>query len=689
MAAAHLEKLNDRQREAVEHGIGLPDGKIGGPLLIIAGAGSGKTNTLAHRVAHLIVNGADPRRILLMTFSRRAASEMARRVQRICRQVLGDNAAIMTDALAWAGTFHGIGARLLRMYAEQIGLSVDFTILDRDDSADLINLVRHDLGFSAKQSRFPTKSTCISIYSRVVNSEAPIKEILKSSYPWVLEWEEELKQLFAAYTEAKQAQNVLDYDDLLLYWAQMISEPELAEDVGNRFDHILVDEYQDTNRLQASILMSLAPGGRGLTVVGDDAQSIYSFRAATIRNILDFPQEFSPKPADVITLDRNYRSTQPILVAANGVIELARERYTKNLWTDRASEQRPMLVTVKDEIDQAAYIVEQVLANREIGMTLKQQAVLFRTSSHSNALEIELTRKNIPFVKFGGLKFLDAAHVKDMLAILRFSQNPRDRVAGFRILKLLPGIGPQTAGKIPDTIAADAEPLQSLAEIPPPAKTGDDWPAFITLVTALRKAEAGWPAEVGRVRMWYEPHLDRIHEDADTRKDDLIQLEQIASGYASRERFLTELTLDPPDATSDQAGVPLLDEDYLILSTIHSAKGQEWRAVFMLNVVDGCIPSDLGAGTTAELEEERRLLYVGMTRARDNLTLVTPQRFFTHGQNAQGDRHVYASRTRFIPATLLQYFETATWPKVSAAASERSAKQIRIDVGARMRSMWK
>ncbi|MBB5045044.1 ATP-dependent helicase [Shinella fusca] len=689
MAAAHLEKLNDRQREAVEHGIGLPDGKIGGPLLIIAGAGSGKTNTLAHRVAQLIVNGADPRRILLMTFSRRAASEMARRVQRICRQVLGDNAAIMTDALAWAGTFHGIGARLLRMYAEQIGLSVDFTIHDREDSADLMNLVRHDLGFSAKQSRFPTKSTCIAIYSRVVNSEASIKEILKSSYPWVLEWEEELKQLFAAYVEAKQAQNVLDYDDLLLYWAQMVCEPELAEDVGNRFDHILVDEYQDTNRLQASILMSLAPGGRGLTVVGDDAQSIYSFRAATIRNILDFPQEFSPKPADVITLDRNYRSTQPILAAANAVIELARERYTKNLWTDRASEQRPMLVTVKDEIDQAAYIVEQVLANREIGMALKQQAVLFRTSSHSNALEIELTRRNIPFVKFGGLKFLDAAHVKDMLAVMRFAQNPRDRVAGFRVLKLLPGIGPQTAGKILDTIAADPEPLQSLAEIPPPAKTGDDWGAFVTLVTALRKGEAGWPAEIGTVRMWYDPHLDRIHEDADTRKDDLLQLEQIASGYASRERFLTELTLDPPEATSDQAGVPLLDEDYLVLSTIHSAKGQEWRSVFMLNVIDGCIPSDLGAGTTAEIEEERRLLYVGMTRARDSLTLITPQRFFSHGQNAKGDRHVYASRTRFIPATLLQFFEMASWPKASATASEQSNRQVRVDIGARMRSMWK
>ncbi|KQZ62171.1 ATP-dependent DNA helicase [Rhizobium sp. Root149] len=688
MTAAYLEKLNDRQREAVEHGVGLPDAGIGGPLLIIAGAGSGKTNTLAHRVAHLIVHGADPRRILLMTFSRRAATEMARRVERICRQVLGDNAAIMTDALAWSGTFHGIGARLIRIYAEQIGLNADFTIHDREDSADLMNIVRHDLGFSKTQNRFPTKGTCLAIYSRVVNSESSISEVLKSAFPWVLEWESELKQLFAGYVEAKQAQNVLDYDDLLLYWAQMVSDPGIADDVGGRFDHVLVDEYQDTNRLQSSILMALKPGGRGLTVVGDDAQSIYSFRAATIRNILDFPDAFSPRPADVITLDRNYRSTAPILAAANGVIDLARERFTKNLWTDRQSEQRPVLVTVKDEADQAGYIVEQVLANREVGVPLKQQAVLFRASNHSGQLEVELTRRNIPFVKFGGLKFLDSAHVKDMLAVLRFAQNPRDRVAGFRLLQMLPGIGPQTAARILDTIAADPEPLLSLMELPPPPKSGEDWPNFTTLVSALRKSEAGWPAEIGLARAWYEPHLDRIHEDADTRKADLLQLEQIAAGYANRERFLTELTLDPPDATSDQAGVPLLDEDYLILSTIHSAKGQEWRSVFMLNVVDGCIPSDLGTGTTAELEEERRLLYVGMTRARDSLHLITPQRFFTHGQNAQGDRHVYSSRTRFIPATLLQFFETATWPKVSASASERSANQIRIDVGARMRSMW-
>lgn len=688
MAVAYLDKLNEQQRKAVEHGVGLSDGHTAGPLLIIAGAGSGKTNTLAHRVAHLIVNGADPRRILLMTFSRRAASEMSRRVERICKQVIGTNAGTLTDALAWSGTFHGIGARLLRIYAEQVGLNVDFTIHDREDSADLMNLARHELGFSKTESRFPTKGTCLAIYSRAVNSQTPLKEILRQHYPWVSSWEGELKQLFAAYVEAKQAQNVLDYDDLLLYWAQMVSDPDLAGDIGDRFDHVMVDEYQDTNRLQASVLMALKPGGRGLTVVGDDAQSIYSFRAATVRNILDFPASFSPA-ADIITLDRNYRSTQPILAAANSVIDLARERFTKNLWTERQSLERPKLVTVKDETEQANFIIDQVLANRETGMTLKQQAVLFRTSSHSGPLEVELTRRNIPFVKFGGLKFLDSAHVKDMLAVLRFAQNPRDRVAGFRLLQMLPGIGPKKAGNILDTIAADPEPLLALAEIPPPPKTGDDWVSFVQLLANLRKSHAGWPADIEHARLWYEPHLERIHEDAETRKADLLQLEQIAGGYPSRERFLTELTLDPPDATSDQAGVPLLDEDYLTLSTIHSAKGQEWRSVFILNVVDGCIPSDLGVGSTHEVEEERRLLYVAMTRAKDNLSLITPQRFFTHGQNAQGDRHVYAARTRFIPATLLQFFETATWPLVSAAASERSAQQIRIDVGARMRAMWK
>ena len=682
---AYLDTLNPQQRRAVEHGVG-PTATIGPPLLVIAGAGSGKTNTLAHRVAHLIVRGADPRRILLMTFSRRAASEMTRRVERIARRVLGDNAGVMTDALSWAGTFHGIGARLLREYSERIGLDPAFTIHDREDSADLVNLVRHDLGFSRTESRFPTKGTCLAIYSRCVNAETPIEQVLGQFFPWCSGWAAELKQLFAAYVEAKQQQNVLDYDDLLLYWAQMVSDPALAVEIGGRFDHVMVDEYQDTNRLQSSILLALKPGGHGLTVVGDDAQSIYSFRAATVRNILDFPDQFSPK-AEVVTLDRNYRSTQPVLSAANGVIGLAKERFTKNLWTDKTSTRKPQLVAVRDEGDQARYIVERVLENREEGARLKDQAVLFRTSSHSGPLEIELTRRNIPFVKFGGLKFLDAAHVKDMLALLRFVENPRDRVAGFRVLHLLPGVGPASAQRVLDCMAETADPVSALCNLPSPPRTGEDWQAFVRAIKDLRYSE--WPVDIERARLWYEPHLDRIHEDAEVRRADLIQLEQIASGYPSRERFLTELTLDPPDATSDQAGVPLLDEDYLILSTIHSAKGQEWKSVFVLNVVDGCMPSDLGAGTSAELEEERRLLYVAMTRSKDDLHLMVPQRFFTHGQNARGDRHVYASRTRFIPETLLPMFDRTAWPLATAAQASPANRTPQMDIRSRMRGMWR
>ena len=689
MTAAYLAKLNPQQRRAVEHGVGIPNDGLGNPLLVIAGAGSGKTNTLAHRVAHLIVNGADPRRILLLTFSRRAAAEMTRRVERISAQVLGQTAAIMTDALTWAGTFHGIGARLLREYADQIGLDPNFTIHDREDSADLMNLVRHERGYSKTESRFPTKSTCLAIYSRCVNAEAAIEEVLRTSYPWCAAWARELRGLFASYVEAKQRQNVLDYDDLLRYWAEMLSAPALAADVGGRFDHVLVDEYQDTNRLQSSILLALKPDGRGLTVVGDDAQSIYSFRAATVRNILDFPSRFSPA-AEIITLDRNHRSTQPILSAANAVIDLAAERFTKNLWTERHAAERPQLVSVRDETDQARYVVERVLENREGGTTLKHQAVLFRASHHSGPLEVELTRCNIPFVKFGGLKFLDAAHVKDVLALLRFVENPRDRVAGFRVMQLLPGVGPAAAQRALDHMTDAADPIEALGLAPAPPRAGDDWLSFVATARQLGAGTAGWPSELELARLWYEPHLDRIHEDAVTRRADLIQLEQIAGGYPSRERFLTELTLDPPDATSDQAGVPLLDEDYLILSTIHSAKGQEWKSVFVLNAVDGCIPSDLGTGTTAEIEEERRLLYVAMTRAKDDLHVIVPQRFFTHQQNAHGDRHVYASRTRFVPRDVLHLFDAATWPVLSAKTATRSASQgVRVDVAALMRGMWR
>lgn len=680
---AYLDKLNAEQRLAVEHG----DGQVAPPLLVIAGAGSGKTSTLAHRVAHLIVKGADPRRILLMTFSRRAASEMAKRVERIAGEVLGRDASVIADALFWAGTFHGIGARLLRDYALEIGLDPAFTIHDREDSADLMNLARHELGFSKTEGRFPTKGTCLQIYSRAVNAQTPLGEVLGAVFPWCAGWADQLKELFSAYVEAKQAQNVLDYDDLLLYWAQMATEPEIAAHLSSRFDHVLVDEYQDTNRLQASILTALKPDGSGLTVVGDDAQSIYSFRAAEVRNILDFPKQFA-RQASIVTLERNYRSTETILAAANAVIGEASERFTKNLWSERRSSEKPLLVSVRDEAEQASYVCQAILAEREAGTALKSQAVLFRASHHSGPLEIELTRRNIPFVKFGGLKFLDAAHVKDMLAVLRFAENPRDRVAGFRVLQLLPGIGPSAAAQIVETMATSLDEAMGLARYRPPQRAAEDWPPFLSLYEGLR-AGAKWPADLERIRLWYEPHLERIHEDATMRRADLLQLEQIASGYPSRERFLTELTLDPPDATSDEAGPPHRDEDYLILSTIHSAKGQEWKNVFVLNTVDGCIPSDLGVGSKEDIEEERRLLYVAMTRARDTLHLVMPQRFFVHGQAARGDRHVYAARSRFIPASMLNAFEQTSWASVQAKDDPRRQPQVRVDLGQRMRGMWK
>jgi DNA helicase-2/ATP-dependent DNA helicase PcrA len=721
--AAWLAKLNEAQREAVEYGTGNLE-QPSGALLVIAGAGSGKTNTLAHRVANLVVKGVDPRRILLLTFSRRAAVEMTRRVTRIAGQALGARAAV-AQGLTWSGTFHGIGARLLREYAELIGLAPTFTINDREDSADLMNLVRHELGLSAKERRFPSKGTCIAIYSRVVNTGAALADVLNSAFPWCREWEADLRMLFAAYVEAKQKQSVLDYDDLLLYWSLMAEQPAIAADLAGRFDHVLVDEYQDTNRLQASILLALKPDGRGLTVVGDDAQSIYSFRGATVRNILDFPNHFDP-PARQVTLERNYRSTQPILAASNAVIELASERFTKNLWTDKASAQRPRLVSVADEADQARYVVEQALEAREAGMKLKAQAVLFRAAHHSAALEIELTRRNIPFVKFGGLKFLDSVHVKDVLAVLRWAENPRDRVAGFRVTQLLPGVGPATAARVLDAVAEGArkgagaeradgaegpeaagnagtsgDPARSargatanaLAAFAPPPRALEDWQPFVALMSRVGDPGSSWPAEFERVRRWYEPHLERNHEDAAIRHADLLQMESIAATYASRERFLTELTLDPPDATSDESGVPMLDEDYLILSTIHSAKGQEWRNVFVLNGVDGCIPSDLGTGSEAEIDEERRLLYVAMTRAKEDLHIVVPQRFYVHNQTHLGDRHVWASRTRFIPAHLQPLFDVHAWPRVPepvapSAAGLAAAAQARLEIAAKLKKMW-
>ncbi|MFT3666660.1 ATP-dependent helicase [Piscinibacter sp.] len=671
-AAAPFAALNDAQRAAVEH--------HDAPLLVIAGAGTGKTMTLAARVARLVLSGADPNRVLLLTFSRRAAQEMQRRCGALLHAALGLRAGQGAPVLPWAGTFHAVGARLLREYAAAIGLAPQFTLLDRGDAEDLMGWMRQELELGGGERRFPLKGTCLAIYSRVVNARSGVDAVVASTFPWVRGEEPGLKRLFAAYVEAKQRQQVLDYDDLLLYWQQMMEEPALAAAVGARFDHVLVDEYQDTNRLQAAILRALKPDGRGLTVVGDDAQAIYSFRAADVRNILDFPAQFAPA-ARVLALTRNYRSTQPILDASNAVIALAAERFTKELHGGRAGT-KPRLVTVADEMAQARFVADDVLRQREGGLRLRQQAVLFRAGHHAAALELELTRRGIPFVKYGGLRFLEAAHVKDLLSVLRWVQNPRGRLAGFRVATLIPGLGPASARRLLDALAGAEDAPAALRGFKPPSAAASGWRDWLAAHAAL--AQAPWPEAIVLARRWYEPQLERLHDDAAIRRGDLAQLERIAASFTSRERFLAELTLDPPEATSDEPDAPHRDEDYLILSTMHSAKGQEWASVHILNAVDGCMPADVATGQADEIEEERRLLYVAMTRARHQLTLLVPQKFHLTQQAKYGDRHLYGSLTRFIPQELAQrHFERMA--PAACDAETAPAPLPAIDLMARVR----
>jgi len=526
-----------------------------------------------------------------------------------------------------------------------------------------------------------------AIYSYIVNAGCPLAETLAEAFPWCSEWEAELKRLFAAYVAAKQHDDVLDYDDLLLYWREAARTPAIAAQMQAQFDHILVDEYQDTNRLQADILLALAPDGAGLTVVGDDAQSIYGFRAATVRNILDFPGQFSP-PAMVIALEHNYRSTQPILDAANAVMARATEGFAKTLMSSKPSAELPYLVTVEDEAAQALFVADQVLEHREAGIELRHQAALFRASHRSARLEIELARRNIPFVKYGGLKFLEAAHVKDLLAILRWAENPRDAIAGFRALQLLPGIGPASAKKATAYLGGCGFDLSQLAGFVPPAAAAMAWPEFCRLLRDLRNGAIAWTGQIGPVRKWYQPHLERLYDYPTARTGDLEQLEQIAMGHASSERFLSELTLEPPDASGAKAGRPQLDEDYLILSTIHSAKGQEWHAVYVLNLVDGCIPSDMATSRPAQIEEERRLLYVAMTRAKEHLYLIQPLKFFRTQQHRFGDGHNFAPRSRFLTDDMLTLFTRTGAPMPEAAADMPPQSVVSIDIGARLRGMW-
>jgi DNA helicase-2/ATP-dependent DNA helicase PcrA len=661
------------------------------PLLVIAGAGTGKTSTLAHRVAHLLLSGVAPERLLLLTFTRRAALEMTRRAQGVVAGAMarsrGGTTPPASMRLPWSGTFHAIGNRLIRQHASRLGLDPSFSILDRGDAADLMDVERQRLGLSKTEKRFPRKDTCLGIYSHRVNTQRSLRETLETAYPWCLDWEDELTTLCRAYVEAKLSQQALDYDDLLLYWQVMMRDTALSSTIGAQFDHVLVDEYQDTNAMQAAILLGLKPDGRGLTVVGDDAQAIYSFRGATVDNILDFPGKFRA-PAHVVTLEENYRSGQAVLDAANALMAEGGRQYRKYLRSSRGVGAKPRYVTVLDDQAQAGYVVERVLEARERGVELRRQAVLFRNSDHSDVLELELMRRNIPFVKYGGLKFLEAAHVKDLLAVLRWADNPRNRIAAFRVLQLLPGMGPANSARASEAFEAAGFRWPALTAHTVPAAAREHWAALAGLMEMLA-GDAPWEGQVTRVRAWYEPQLERLYEAAQVRRGDLEQLERLAVQYATRESFVTELTLDPPQASGDLAGDPLLDEDYLVLSTVHSAKGQEWEAVHVLNVTDGSFPSEFATGRPEHVDEERRLLYVAITRARQELHLLAPLRFYVTQQSPTGDRYVHGAGSRFMTESVLARFERAAWPPGPDRPGEAPADSgPRIDVAAQLRGMW-
>ena len=676
---ALLGDLNDEQRAAASHGDGA--------LLIVAGAGTGKTTTLAHRVAHLIAHGTEPGRILLLTFTRRAAAEMIRRVDSLLRTAAENGGSQLSGARVWGGTFHAVAARLLRIHARDIGMEPDFTIMDRGDSEDLMQLARIELGLGRGGSRFPQKSTCLDIYSRCVNARMPLGDVLKAAFPWCRSAEDDLKRLFALYTDKKEAAQVLDYDDLLLFWHGLLADRDAGDRVRARFDHVLVDEYQDTNALQAEIVSLLRPNGTGVTCVGDDAQAIYAFRAATVRNILDFEQRFPD--ADVLTLTRNYRSTPSILVATNAIIAEAAERREKELWTAREGGGRPVLATCRDEAEQTDWLCERVLEHREQGTLLKHQCVLFRAQHHSMALELELSRRNIPFRKYGGLRFVEVAHVKDLVSFLRLAENPRDAMAGLRVLGLVPGIGPRTAAALIEALASGGGDFEVWvgSEVPEPARS--TWAELVSLMRALAGAGPDdVSAQVHAVRTVYAPLLEGRYDNVAARLRDLEQIETMASQAQNRSEFLADLALDPPAYTQDFAGPPVLDEDYLILSTMHSAKGLEFDVVYVIHAADGNVPSDMATGTTEEVEEERRLFYVACTRAKNQLYVSHPLRYYTQPWG-KSDKHGYAQRTRFVSERVLPHFvEIQARPGASPEGEAPLERTTSASIRAGVRSLW-
>jgi DNA helicase-2/ATP-dependent DNA helicase PcrA len=614
-----------------------------GPLLVIAGAGTGKTRTLIHRVAALIARGVAAERILLLTFTRRASSEMLSRAERLVGSA---------GALVHGGTFHSVGHRLVRQFGATAGLPSDFTIMDQGDAEDLMQLARGAMGFGKTTKRFPKKETLHWLYSRHINTELPLDELLHRDAPQFLEYEAQITALFADYTLRKQERNLVDYDDLLLFWALMLeASPELRARIAGSYEHVLVDEYQDTNLLQARILRGMCGARSNLTVVGDDAQSIYSFRGAHFRNILDFPRLFPG--TTMVTLAQNYRSTEPILALSNIVISRAEERFTKELYTNRQGGERPWLVTAKDEAQQTRFVVDRVLQLHESGVPLHEMAVLFRAGYMSADLEIELANRKIPFEKWGGLKFLEAAHVKDVLAFLRVSENPRDEVSWYRILMLMPGIGDATARGLMASMQERAWDPDAFTHLVAPPRAREAHRSLSVLLRQLREltdrdgdsAGAKVASDIAAVRAIYDAVLTEKYDRPDARLADLDQLRTIAAGYPSRTAFLAALALDPPSSTQDLARGAESENDTLVLSTVHSAKGKEWKVVFLIWAVDGWFPASRAVEDPDELEEERRLMYVALTRAKDELAVVYPMQVYG---SRRGADYSFDQLSRFL-----------------------------------------
>ncbi|GAC1483628.1 MAG: ATP-dependent helicase [Gemmatimonadaceae bacterium] len=665
-------ELNPQQAAAATHG--------DGPILIIAGAGTGKTRTLVYRVAHLIERGVSAERILLLTFTRRAAQEMLSRAERL----VGSN-----SKRVHGGTFHATAHRLLRRYGQAAGLAKDFTIMDQGDSADLMQLSRAQLGYGAKSKRFPKKETLQYVYSRHINTGVPIDDVVRDDYPQFVDYLEDLGKIYADYTRRKQERNLVDYDDLLLFWTLMLeASPELGKKISGLYDHVLVDEYQDTNVLQARILRGMCKAHSNITVVGDDAQSIYSFRGANFRNILDFPKQFAG--TTVVALEQNYRSTQPILSVTNTLISRAAERFTKNLWTERTGGEAPWLVAARDEEQQTKFVVDRILELHEEGTPLAEIAVLFRAGYMSADLEIELTNRKVPFEKWGGLKFLEAAHVKDVLAFLRILENPRDEVSWYRLLLLLPGIGDATARAAIDAMASAAWESTAFGRYDPPPRARAAHAALVGLLDGLRSGpiqdEAQVAADIARVRLLYDNILRERYDRVEPRLADLDQLQTIAAGYPNRATFLSALALEPPQATQDLATGTREKSDCLVLSTAHSAKGKEWDAVFVIWAVDGWFPSARCLNNDEETEEERRLMYVALTRARNYLSVTYPLNAYS---SRRGADYSLDQLCRFIDRGVRDNMQRVALGGDTPPTSDESTPEIRgLDLRALLRGRF-